>query len=918
MTIPNSVGIINDYMFKGCTSLTDVIIGSSVGYIEAGAFLGCSSLASITIPKSVHSIEYNSFDGCSSLKTLVFEDGKIGDFSVSLEYHPSGANGVFCDCPLETLYIGRDLNYITYEHHGYSPFYNIETLKEVTIGGSASRIGDNAFMACVGLTNISIPNSVKSIGDNAFSGCTGITNISIPNSVEEIGNCAFSGCTGITNISIPNSVEEIGNCAFENCPNIRNLVFEEGTKVLSLGNDTINGNGLFYDCPLDTLYIGRNLSYATSADKGYSPFYNIKTLKSVMIGRSVTEIGDNAFSGCDSLARIYSLNPQPPTCATGFETKLYVDTYLYVLPGTLNAYQEAAPWKNFFLLQELGQTVFEVDGVFYGIVPYYEHECWVVAGNTEYTGEVVIPNQVEHDGKTLNVVAIKDNAFQGCESLNTLTIEDGQQALSLGISPVGQGLFQDCPLETLYMGRPLIYKTSDGCPPFYQSLRKVTIGNSMTQIGYDTFMGCSGLKTLIIKDGSEALSLGTIYEERLPFSDCPLETLHLGRNLSYIIHDSGISPFSQKETLKEVTLSNFVTEIKSYAFKGCVNLKVVIIPNSVTSIGNYTFSGCTGLSNITIPNSVTSIGDYTFSGCTGLSNITIPNSVTSISSYTFYGCTGLSNITIPNSVGKIGYCAFSGCTSLTEMIIPNSVNKINEGVFKGCTNLRRLIVEDGAEELQWNCYFNSSYGRPFSGTSLETLYLGRNLVTDVHDSPFSFIESLKDVTIGNSVERISNYAFCECTGLTEITIPNSVTEIGHESFYGCTNLTKITISNSVTEIGYRTFAGCSNLETIYSLNLQPPTYDIFHDPAFEQTCYSSAVLYVPIGSLNAYQTTIPWSNFGNIQEFDPVTGIDNTKMEVEAENEETTIYDLQGRRLSRSQRGINIINGKKVLVTSNK
>ena len=895
MTIPNSVGIINDYMFKGCTSLTDVIIGSSVGYIEAGAFLGCSSLASITIPKSVHSIEYNSFDGCSSLKTLVFEDGKIGDFSVSLEYHPSGANGVFCDCPLETLYIGRDLNYITYEHHGYSPFYNIETLKEVTIGGSASRIGDNAFMACVGLTNISIPNSVKSIGDNAFS-----------------------GCTGITNISIPNSVEEIGNCAFENCPNIRNLVFEEGTKVLSLGNDTINGNGLFYDCPLDTLYIGRNLSYATSADKGYSPFYNIKTLKSVMIGRSVTEIGDNAFSGCDSLARIYSLNPQPPTCATGFETKLYVDTYLYVLPGTLNAYQEAAPWKNFFLLQELGQTVFEVDGVFYGIVPYYEHECWVVAGNTEYTGEVVIPNQVEHDGKTLNVVAIKDNAFQGCESLNTLTIEDGQQALSLGISPVGQGLFQDCPLETLYMGRPLIYKTSDGCPPFYQSLRKVTIGNSMTQIGYDTFMGCSGLKTLIIKDGSEALSLGTIYEERLPFSDCPLETLHLGRNLSYIIHDSGISPFSQKETLKEVTLSNFVTEIKSYAFKGCVNLKVVIIPNSVTSIGNYTFSGCTGLSNITIPNSVTSIGDYTFSGCTGLSNITIPNSVTSISSYTFYGCTGLSNITIPNSVGKIGYCAFSGCTSLTEMIIPNSVNKINEGVFKGCTNLRRLIVEDGAEELQWNCYFNSSYGRPFSGTSLETLYLGRNLVTDVHDSPFSFIESLKDVTIGNSVERISNYAFCECTGLTEITIPNSVTEIGHESFYGCTNLTKITISNSVTEIGYRTFAGCSNLETIYSLNLQPPTYDIFHDPAFEQTCYSSAVLYVPIGSLNAYQTTIPWSNFGNIQEFDPVTGIDNTKMEVEAENEETTIYDLQGRRLSRSQRGINIINGKKVLVTSNK
>lgn len=126
-------------------------------------------------------------------------------------------------------------------------------------------------------------------------------------------------------------------------------------------------------------------------------------------------------------------------------------------------------------------------------------------------------------------------------------------------------------------------------------------------------------------------------------------------------------------------------------------------------------------------------------------------------------------------------CKYESCTSLTEMIIPNSVNEISEGIFKGCTNLRRLIVEDGAEELQY-CYYTSYYGRPFSGTSLETLYLGRNLV---NDSPFSFIESLKDVTIGNSVERISNDAFYGCTGLTEITIPNSVTEIGHESFRVC-------------------------------------------------------------------------------------------------------------------------------------
>ena len=459
---------------------------------------------------------------------------------------------------------------------------------------------------------------------------------------------------------------------------------------------------------------------------------------------------------------------------------------------------------------------FEIDGIYYEIVSFDDWTCRIVSGDVVYTGDIVIPNEVTYNGRTLKVTEIGDDAFNGCADLKTLSIEDGTETLSLGSS-----------------------------------------------------------------NGTNAL-----------FSDCSLETLYVGRNLSY---EKIYSPFYEEESLlTKVTIGPYVTEI-----------------------GDYMFYGCTGLTEVTIPSSVVEIGEDAFSGCTGLSNITIPNSVKSIDGNAFSGCTGLSNITIPNSVKSIGNNAFSGCTSLTEMIIPNSVNEINEGIFKGCTNLRRLIVEDGAEELQWNCYFNFSDGRPFSGTSLETLYLGRNLVND-NDSPFSFIESLKDVTIGNSVERISNYAFCGCTGLTKITIPNSVTEIGHESFYGCTGLTEITISNSVTEIGYQTFAGCSNLKTIYSLNLQPPTYDIFFDPAFEQTCYSSAVLYVPIGSLNAYQTTIPWSNFGNIQEFDPVTGIDNTKMEVEAENEETTIYDLQGRRLSRSQRGINIINGKKVLVTSHK
>ena len=359
---------------------------------------------------------------------------------------------------------------------------------------------------------------------------------------------------------------------------------------------------------------------------------------------------------------------------------------------------------------------FEIDGIYYEIVSFDDWTCRIVSGDVVYTGDIVIPNEVTYNGRTLKVTEIGDDAFNGCADLKTLSIEDGTETLSLGSS-----------------------------------------------------------------NGTNAL-----------FSDCSLETLYVGRNLSY---ETIYSPFYEEESLlTKVTIGPYVTEIGDYMFYGCTGLTEVTIPSSVVEIGEYAFSDCTGLSNITIPNSVTSIGEGAFYGCTSLIDVTIPNSVTSISGYTFSGCTSLIDVTIPNSVESMGAGVFENCTSLTSMTIPNSVGKIKDYMFRGC----------------------------------------------------------------------------------------------------------------------------SNLKTIYSLNLQPPTYYIFFDPAFEQTCYSSAVLYVPIGSLNAYQTTIPWSNFGNIQEFDPVTGIDNTKMEVEAENEETTIYDLQGRRLSRSQRGINIINGKKVLVTSHK
>ena len=366
------------------------------------------------------------------------------------------------------------------------------------------------------------------------------------------------------------------------------------------------------------------------------------------------------------------------------------------------------------------------------------------------------------------------------------------------------------------------------------------------------------------------------------FSDTPLDTIYIDRNIRYTDDEGGEHAmvgnehglFGGKGWVHLTIGPNMSTIIESM-FVDC-DIKKLVIPGNITSIGKnaffhnvpleelvfepsptntpLTFGNSTYLfsdvSPFYLPNS--SAGDrlttirlnreiiYTlenvdskdnglFSDRRKLTTLELGEQVKTISDYMFAASEVLTSVTLPDGLTSIGKHAFADSPQLASVTIPGTVTSIGDYAFANCASLKTAIFQPSLSSAPLTVSTLSEGYGPFYNTPLQTVEINRDVRVDRaqvlgrNESLFGGKETLTQVTLGEQVKKLHPYEFAG-SSITSITIPSNITEIGDNAFLECTKLATVNIeeSNTPLKIGYQLVRVISGFDILSEFG---PFYD---------------------------------------------------------------------------------------------
>lgn len=350
-----------------------------------------------------------------------------------------------------------------------------------------------------------------------------------------------------------------------------------------------------------------------------------------------------------------------------------------------------------------------------------------------------------------------------------------------------------------------------------------------------------------------------------------------GTNLTWVLDENGTLAISGSGEMDDYNY--YWDEQPWYTYSA--QIKEIRINGGVKSIGNGAFYNFNSITSVVLPQGLERIGEYAFFDCTNLNTINLPEGLTELGSGVFKMCENLTEIVVPEGIAEIPYCAFNGCNfksvvslATVPAVCPDE-SHIYDLLFEFRTyNHAPLYIPEGK---YWDYAFAPGWG--------EFIHIKEIAMDD------SELEDSKAYMIADT--KGCNYTVynAEKGTLTNVEYTHSLDE---ENEGSCWTVLREAGKSYLYNLGAKKFA-CMDKEGELSLAEAPVALDI--------TLTENGL------SINGNNRMFVLNKNINVD----ATGIEDIRID-NAQTEGVDIYYLDGRRMNKSVRGVNIVNGRKVVV----
>ena len=763
VTVPTSLTDVDVAPFNGCDALTTIHWGNGIETIPPNIFEGCFGLKNVTLPATVKEIGKRAFFSCTGLNTVVLPDGieTIGEQA-------------FASCTsLPAVRFPEGLTAINRR-----AFEECTALTMANLPSSLTHLGDVAFSKCTALKEVFIPKGITNTLMAPFDYCDSLTDVTFEKGITKIYANLFDNCTGLVSIDIPYTVTEIRENAFKSCVNLKTVNLSEHLE--KMGHDAFA-----YCSSLTKLELPESLTDIT-----FQMFHGCTALKEINIPKNWTKIPENTFAGCTALETVTIPKNLTEIMSGAFSGCTALKTLVFPETSSLNkigsgTFRQCSALKEMILpenVREIGQEAFRF--------------C---------RGLVTL--SIPASTKKIGV-----NAFEGCVSLSNLTIAD------YSLTQIPNYAFADCP-----------------------ALRNIVLPKGLTSIGQKAFAlteePVGDVKQLVtIPESVTTIDASAFtYKELVTITGRPNSYAHTFARLQEI------NFVEQMKDLESLQLKDGVTELTVFVGE-TYRLEWDITPADATECITVT----SNLANVVIE------GMDLYCREEGDCHLTATSTSGKTYEFDLHIKTpeGLVITALPNStVGKLGE-SFD-LTGLTVEV----VCKYGGSVPVNNYHLSGISLSTPGPQtvtVSWETAWGETYEQAFSiliegdyDPAKDFLYIKHNPIVEAarggaSEELSSYIEitgyigSSEYVTIPEKINdlpvtQIGDTAFQNKQSLKSVTIPDTVTFIQETAFNGCAEDLKIIAPENSAAQSFAQNKGFSTVTLVVGSSTEPDEFAVLGD-----------------------------------------------------------------------------------------